>query len=314
VRYFTHRVLATLPTLLGVVTFAFLLIHIAPGDPAELMLGDYAGVSPQVLRDMRARLGVDQPLPVQYARYLGQVLTGDLGRSFRTNQPVLSEIAAQAPYTLVLAVAGILLAILVGIPAGIISGVRRNSAVDYATMTVSMIWLSSPSFWFAILLIYVLAFRLGWFPIFGAGIWGDWKSMLVHLVLPAAVIGVRSAALIARMTRSALLEVLNQDFIRTARAKGLDRYRVVLRHAMRNAAIPVVTIVGLDVAYLLGGAVVVETVFARPGLGKLVVDAIYARDYPMVQGALMGFALAIVLVNLLVDLSYAAIDPRIRYS
>lgn len=313
-RYFTHRVLATLPTLLGVVTFAFLLIHIAPGDPAELMLGDYAGVSPQVLRDMRARLGVDQPLPVQYARYLGQVLTGDLGRSFRTNQPVLSEIAAQAPYTLVLAVAGILLAILVGIPAGIISGVRRNSAVDYATMTVSMIWLSSPSFWFAILLIYVLAFRLGWFPIFGAGIWGDWKSMLVHLVLPAAVIGVRSAALIARMTRSALLEVLNQDFIRTARAKGLDRYRVVLRHAMRNAAIPVVTIVGLDVAYLLGGAVVVETVFARPGLGKLVVDAIYARDYPMVQGALMGFALAIVLVNLLVDLSYAAIDPRIRYS
>jgi ABC-type dipeptide/oligopeptide/nickel transport system permease component len=314
VRYFTHRVLATLPTLLGVVTFAFLLIHIAPGDPAELMLGDYAGVSPQVLRDMRARLGVDQPLPVQYVRYLGQVLTGDLGRSFRTNQPVLSEIAAQAPYTLVLAVAGILLAILVGIPAGIISGVRRNSAVDYATMTVSMIWLSSPSFWFAILLIYVLAFRLGWFPIFGAGIWGDWKSMLVHLVLPAAVIGVRSAALIARMTRSALLEVLNQDFIRTARAKGLDRYRVVLRHAMRNAAIPVVTIVGLDVAYLLGGAVVVETVFARPGLGKLVVDAIYARDYPMVQGALMGFALAIVLVNLLVDLSYAAIDPRIRYS
>lgn len=313
-RYFTHRVLATLPTLLGVVTFAFLLIHIAPGDPAELMLGDYAGVSPQVLRDMRARLGVDQPLPVQYVRYLGQVLTGDLGRSFRTNQPVLSEIAAQAPYTLVLAVAGILLAILVGIPAGIISGVRRNSAVDYATMTVSMIWLSSPSFWFAILLIYVLAFRLGWFPIFGAGIWGDWKSMLVHLVLPAAVIGVRSAALIARMTRSALLEVLNQDFIRTARAKGLDRYRVVLRHAMRNAAIPVVTIVGLDVAYLLGGAVVVETVFARPGLGKLVVDAIYARDYPMVQGALMGFALAIVLVNLLVDLSYAAIDPRIRYS
>lgn len=313
-RYVTHRVLATLPTLLGVVTFAFLLIHIAPGDPAELMLGDYTGVSPQVLRDLRARLGVDQPLPVQYARYLGQVLTGDLGRSFRTNQPVLSEIATQAPYTLILAVAGMLLALLVGIPAGIISGMHRNSAVDYATMTASMIWLSSPSFWFAILLIYVLAFRLGWFPIFGVGMWGDWKSMLVHLTLPAAVIGIRSAALIARMTRSALLEVLNQDFIRTARAKGLDHYRVVLRHAMRNAAIPVVTIVGLDVAYLLGGAVVVETVFARPGLGKLVVDAIYARDYPMVQGALMGFALAIVVVNLLVDLSYAAIDPRIRYS
>lgn len=311
--YVAHRLLITIPTLLGVVTAAFLLIHIAPGDPAELLLGDYTGVSAQVLRELRERLRIDQPLPVQYVRYLGQVLTGDLGRSFRTNQPVLSEILTQAPYTVMLAAAGIVLAVAIGVPAGMISGLRRNTAVDYVTTTVAMIWLSSPSFWFAILLIYVLAFRLGWFPVFGAGVWGDWRSLAVHLALPAVAIGVRSAALIARMTRSSLLEVLNQDFIRTARAKGLGRRALVLRHALRNAAIPVVTIVGLDVAYLLGGAVVIETVFARPGLGKLVVDAIHARDYPMVQGALMVFALGIVLVNLLVDLSYAIIDPRIRY-
>lgn len=313
-RYVARRLLVTLPTLLGAVTLAFLLIHIAPGDPAELLLGDYTGVSPQVLQDLRDRLGLDRPLAVQYVRYVGQVVTGDLGRSFRTNQPVLTEILTQLPYTLILAAAGILVAVLIGVPAGSLSGLRRNSAVDYLTTTVSMIWLSSPSFWFAILLIYALAFRLGWFPVFGAGVWGDWRSLAIHLVLPAAAIGMRSAALISRMTRSSLLEVLGQDFIRTARAKGLTRVNVALRHALRNAAIPIVTIVGLDVAYLLGGAVVIETVFARPGIGKLVVDAIHARDYPMVQGALMVFALGTVLVNLLVDLSYAIIDPRIRYS
>ncbi len=313
-RYVARRLLVTLPTLLGAVTLAFLLIHIAPGDPAELLLGDYTGVSPQVLQDLRDRLGLDRPLAVQYVRYVGQVVTGDLGRSFRTNQPVLTEILTQLPYTLILAAAGILVAVLIGVPAGSLSGLRRNSTVDYLTTTVSMIWLSSPSFWFAILLIYALAFRLGWFPVFGAGVWGDWRSLAIHLVLPAAAIGMRSAALISRMTRSSLLEVLGQDFIRTARAKGLTRVNVALRHALRNAAIPIVTIVGLDVAYLLGGAVVIETVFARPGIGKLVVDAIHARDYPMVQGALMVFALGTVLVNLLVDLSYAIIDPRIRYS
>ncbi len=312
--YLVQRVLATLPTIVGVVTLAFLLIHIAPGDPAELLLGDYTGVTPQVLADLRARLGLDRPLPVQYVTYVGSVLRGDLGKSFRTNQPVMSEIVTQAPFTVVLAAAGVLLAILVGVPSGIVTAVRRNSAVDYLTTTVAMLWLSGPSFLFGILLIYVLAYKLGWFPIFGAGSWGDWRSLASHLALPAAAIGVRSAALIARMTRSSMLEVLHQDYVRTARAKGLGHYAVVYRHALRNAAIPVVTIIGLDIAYLLGGAVVIETVFARPGLGKLVVDAIYARDYPMVQGAIMVFAFGILLVNLLVDLSYAVVDPRIRYS
>lgn len=304
----------TLPTVLGVITLAFVLIHVAPGDPATLLLGDYTGVTPQVIEELRAHLGLGKPLPVQYVKYMANALRGDFGRSFRTNQPVLREIAGQAPFTVVLAVAGVALAILVGVPAGILSGLRRNSAVDYVVTTISMLWLSSPSFWFAILLIYFLSYRLGWFPVFGAGAWGDWRSLAWHLVLPAVAVGVRSAALVARMTRSSMLEVLQQDYVRTARAKGLGTAAIVIRHALRNAAIPVITIVGLDVAYLVGGAVVVETVFARPGLGKLVVDAIYARDYPMVQGAIMVFAFGILFVNLLVDLSYAVVDPRIRYS
>ncbi|MDR7418414.1 MAG: ABC transporter permease [Armatimonadota bacterium] len=312
--YLVQRVLVTVPTVVGVITLAFLLVHIAPGDPAELMLGDYIGVSPQVLSEVRERLGLDRPIGTQYVTYVAQVARGDLGRSFRTNQPVAAEIAVQAPFTVVLAVAGVVLAVLLGVPAGIVTAMQRNTPTDYVTMTVAMIWLSSPSFWFGILLIYVFAYRLGWFPVFGAGAWGDWRSLAVHLVLPAAAIGVRSAALIARMTRSSMLEVLNQDYIRTARAKGLASAAVVLRHALRNAAIPVITVIGLDIAYLLGGAVVTETVFSRPGLGKLVVDAIYARDYPMVQGAIMVFAIGILLVNLLVDLSYALVDPRVRYA
>jgi peptide/nickel transport system permease protein/oligopeptide transport system permease protein len=313
-RYLVHRLLVTIPTVLGVITLAFVLIHIAPGDPAELVLGDYIGVTPEVLAEVRERLGVDRPLGVQYVTYVSRVARGDLGRSFRTNQLVLAEIAGQAPFTVLLTLAGVLVAVFVGVPAGIVAAVRRNTPADYATMTVAMVWLSSPSFWFGILLIYVFAYRLGWFPVFGAGTWGDWRSLALHLVLPAAAIGVRSAALIARMTRSALLEVLGQDYVRTARAKGLADAAVLLRHALRNAAIPVLTIVGLDIAYLLGGAVVTETVFSRPGLGKLVVDAIYARDYPMVQGAIMVFAVSILLVNLLVDLSYAVVDPRVRYA
>jgi ABC-type dipeptide/oligopeptide/nickel transport system permease component len=314
VPYLLQRVLITIPTVLGVITLAFLLVHIAPGDPAELMLGDYVGVTPGVLADVRERLGLDRPLPVQYITYVANALRGDLGRSFRTNQPVIAEIVVQAPFTIVLAIAGVLLAVSVGVPSGIVTAVRRNSVTDYVTTTVAMVWLASPSFWFAILLIYFFAYRLGWFPVFGAGSWGDWRSMALHLVLPAVAIGVRSAALIARMTRSSMLEVLSQDYVRTARAKGLGAAAIVLRHALRNAAIPVITIVGLDVAYLLGGAVVTETVFSRPGLGKLVVDAIHARDYPMVQGAIMVFAVGILFVNLLVDLSYAFVDPRVRYS
>ncbi|MBM3450402.1 MAG: ABC transporter permease [Armatimonadetes bacterium] len=312
--YFVQRTALMAVTLLGVMTFSFLIIRIAPGDPALLMLGDYVGVTAQTVADMRAKLGLDEPIAAQFTKFITSVLRGDLGVSFRNNQPVGREVASQIPYTLLLAGAGILVAILIGIPTGIGAAVRRNTSLDYGLGIVSMIWLASPSFWFAILLIYFFAFKLGWFPIVGAGRWGDWAGMAWHLVLPAAAIGLRSAALIARMTRSAVLDVLRQDYVRTAQAKGLAVGSVVRRHVLRNAAIPVVTIIGLDIAYLLGGAVVIESVFARPGLGKLAVDAIHARDYPSVQGATLIFAFGVVLVNFLVDLSYALIDPRIRYA
>ena len=310
--YLTQRLLATLPTVLGVVTLAFLLIHIAPGDPAELMLGDYTGVTPQVLADMRARLGLDRPLPVQYVSYVTSVLRGDLGRSFRTNRPVLSEIAAQTPFTLILAAAGVAVAVLLGVPAGIVSALRRNTTVDYITTTVAMFWLASPSFWFAILLIYFLSYRLGWFPVFGAGTWGDWRSLALHLILPAAAIGVRSAALISRMTRSSMLEVLHQDYVRTARAKGLAERGVLWGHVLRNSAIPVVTVAGLTYGTILGGTVITESVFAWPGVGRLALEAVYNRDFPLVQATVFVAAFVFVVINFVLDLTYGWLDPRIR--
>ncbi|MBI4277460.1 MAG: ABC transporter permease [Armatimonadetes bacterium] len=311
--YVFRRVLAATPTLIGVITLAFLLIHIAPGSPEALVIGDYVNVSKEFLAQVRTYLGLDQPLYMQYLIYFGNILRGNLGQSFRTQQPVMGEITSQIPATMMLAAAGVALAVLFGIPAGVISALRRNTWIDYLSMTLAMVWLSGPSFWLAVLLLYFFSFRLGWLPFFGAGTPGDVGSMLRHLVLPAVAIGIRSAALIARMTRSSLLEVMGQDYIRTARAKGVAEPGVVRRHAMRNAAIPIATVVGLDMAYLLGGAVVVEYIFARPGLGKLLVDAIYARDYPVVQGTILIFAFGIIMVNIMVDLAYALLDPKIRF-
>jgi peptide/nickel transport system permease protein/oligopeptide transport system permease protein len=309
-----RRLVGTLPTLVGAITFAFLLIRVAPGDPARLMLGDYEAANPRAVAQVRKQLGLDRPLAAQYVVYVVNAVRGELGTSFRTGQSVLGEIAGQVGHTMQLALAAIIVAIGIGVPVGIVAALWRNTWLDYGALTASMMALASPSFWFGILLIYFFAFRLGWFPIFGAGQSGNPLSLAHHLALPAIAIGARSAALIARMTRSALLEVLHQDYIRTARAKGIAEGGVVLRHALRNALIPILTIIGLDVAYLLGGAVVIETVFARPGLGKLIVDAIYTRDYPVVQGAILVFAFGILLVNVIVDLAYAVVDPRIRYA
>lgn len=309
-----RRVVGALPTLIGAITFAFLLIRVAPGDPARLILGDYEVVNPRAVAQVRRQLGLDKPIAAQYAVYVANALRGELGTSFRTGQSVFSEIAGQVGHTLQLATAAIVVAVASGIPVGMLAALRRNTWLDYGVLTASMMALASPSFWFGILLIYVFAFRLGWFPIFGAGQPGNALSLAHHVALPAIAIGARSAALIARMTRSALLEVLHQDFIRTARAKGIAERGVVLRHALRNALIPILTIIGLDVAYLLGGAVVIETVFARPGLGKLIVDAIYTRDYPVVQGAILVFAGGILAVNMIVDLAYTIADPRMRYA
>ena len=313
--YFIRRLLLTLPTLLGVITFAFLLIRVAPGDPAQLMLGDLAAINPEeIVQDFREKFGLDRPLHEQYLKYVLSVLRGDLGRSFRNGRLVFSEILSMLPYTIHLALGGVILAVVIGVPAGTFIAFHRNRLSDYLVSSLSVLWLSVPSFWLGLLLIYFFSYRLGWFPVFGAGESGSWASLIRSLVLPALAVGARSAALVARMTRSSVLDVLSQDYVRTAWAKGLPARIVVSKHVLRNAGMNIVTVVGLDLAYLLGGAVVVETVFARPGLGKLVVDAIYARDYPTVQGAVIFFALVILAVNLIVDLVYALMNPRIRYS
>jgi ABC-type dipeptide/oligopeptide/nickel transport system permease component len=312
VLFVLRRLAATLPTLVGAITFAFLLIRVAPGDPARLILGDEYQNS-QALLAVRAKLGLDRPIAVQYVDYVSDILRGNFGESFRTGQGVLPEILSQVPSTVTLAFAAILVAVAIGVPVGALAALRRNTWIDYVSLTTAMLALAAPSFWFGILLIFVFSFTLGWFPIFGAGQPGNLLSMAHALVLPAVAIGARSAALVARMARSSLLEVLNQDYIRTARAKGIAQAGVVRKHALRNAVIPVLTIIGIDIAYLLGGSVVVEFVFARPGLGKLLVDAIYTRDYPVVQGAILVFSFAIVLVNVIIDLVYGLVDPRIRY-
>ncbi len=313
-KYVLRRFLITVPTIFGVITLTFLMIRLAPGDPAELLLGDYVGISAEVLEDLRRKIGVDRPWYVQYLFYLRDFLTGDLGTSFRTSRPVLQEIVSQFPFTLMLAVAGVVFAVVMGVPTGVLAAMRRNSWLDYISTTLAMVWVSSPSFWFGILLIYVFAFLLGWFPVFGAGKGGNWGSLALHLVLPTIAVGARSAALITRISRSAMLDVLSLDYIRTARAKGVVERLVVYKHALRNALIPIITVIGLDMAYLLSGTVIIETVFSRPGLGKYVIDGVYARDYSTVQGGIVVFAIFVLLVNLLVDLSYAAIDPRIRYA
>ena len=312
--FIARRLVITVPTLLGVLTLAFLMIRLAPGDPAELLLGDYAGLSAQVLEDLRRRLGLDRPLHEQYLIYLTSVLTGDLGTSFRTTRPVLQEIRAMLPYTIMLTVSGMLFAVVIGVPTGVLAALKRNTWIDYVATTSAMLWVSSPSFWFGILLIYVFSFQLSWFPVFGGGSLSDVGSLLHHLVLPTIAVGARSAALITRMSRSAMLDVLSSDYVRTARAKGAGTARVIRHHALRNAAIPIMTVVGLDTAYLLSGTVIIESVFSRPGLGKLVVDSVYARDYSAVQGGIIVFAVFVLFVNLLTDIGYALVDPRVRYA
>jgi ABC-type dipeptide/oligopeptide/nickel transport system permease component len=308
-----RRLVVLAPTLLGVMTLAFVLIRLAPGDPALLLQQESGSGTAASARAFRRDHGLDRPLVVQYGLYLRNALTGRLGISFRTRQPVMDEIRVMIAPTVILATAGTALAVVIGVPAGTLAALRRSTLTDYATMVLSMLSLASPSFFLAALLMYVFAFKLGWFPFFGLGD-GTILSTATHLTLPACAIGLRAAALIARMTRSSILQVLGQDFVRTAWAKGLRAPRVVRRHVLTNAAIPIVTIVGLDVAYLLGGSVIVETIFSRPGLGKLLVDAISARDYPMVQAAILIFAAFVIAANMLVDLIYALVDPRVRYA
>jgi ABC-type dipeptide/oligopeptide/nickel transport system permease component len=302
VTFFLRRLLQTVPVLFGVSLAAFLMLHLVPGDPASLFAGMEA--SRADVESVRRALGLHEPLPVQYARFLGRLATGDLGRSFKTGRSVAEEIGARYANTLVLGLAAIAVAVASGMAAGIVSAVHKYTALDAAALLASLAGLSMPPFFLGLTLMLVFSVWLGWLPLAGNETWR-------HLVLPAATLGIPAGAVLARMVRSSLVEVLEQDYVRTARAKGLSEAVVVNVHAVRNALIPVVTVVGLQLGYLLGGAVVTETLFAWPGLGRLIVQAITARDFPVVQASVLLLAVTFVLINLLTDLLYSVLDPRI---
>jgi peptide/nickel transport system permease protein len=305
-----RRALAALPTLVGVLVVVFLVVHLIPGDPVRALLGDQA-TAEQIART-RQDLGLDQPLVVQFLDYLARLLQGDLGVSIASRQPVAEQIAARLPSTATLAIAGVLMSVVIGVPLGVLSATLRGRFADFATLVISSFGVAAPPFWIGILLSTAFAIHLGWLPAIGGGEPGDTGSILRALVLPATALGLAGMALVARMTRSSMLDVLSEDYVRTARAKGLGERAVIYKHALRNAAIPIVTVIGLNFGHLLGGTIVMETVFARPGIGKLLLDAILGRDYPVVQGVTLVIAVSFVLVNLLTDLTYPFFDPRLK--
>lgn len=296
--------LIAIPSILGVMIIVFAMVRLAPGDPAQLLAGEFADA--ETIELIRERFGLNDGIEVQFWRFVSGVATLNLGESTRTKRLVTQDLATYFPNTIELALGAIFVALLFGIPAGIFAALRPNSPLDLAVMVFALIGVSMPVFWFGLLAILIFSVQLGWFPVAGRGTFR-------HLILPAISLGLGSMAIIARMTRSSMLEVLNQDFIRTARAKGLVHSAVVLKHALRNAMVPVVTVIGLQFGALLAGTVITETVFSWPGIGSLLVQSILARDYPVVQGAVLLIAVSFILVNLIVDLIYGYIDPRIRY-
>jgi peptide/nickel transport system permease protein len=304
--YVIRRALVAIPTLLGVATVVFSLLRLLPGDPANLIAGPTA--TPESIANIRHQLGLDLPLWQQYLSFLGHLVRGDLGISSRTGQPVLQEIAIRAPYTAELALASLFLAIAVGVAAGVVAATRRSSGADLGISSAAVFGVSMPVYWLGLMLIIVFAVRLRVLPAAGN------DEGVLSLVLPTITLALFSMGLIARQTRSAMLEVLGQDFVRTARAKGAGRQSVLIRHALRNALLPIVTTIGLQFGILLGGAVITESIFAWPGMGRLLLDSISARDYPVVQGVVLLLSVAFIAINLLTDLVYAYVDPRIRYS
>ena len=299
-----RRIVLTLPVLLGVATLVFALIHLVPGDPALAMLGDSA--SPSDVADLHARLGLDQPLLTQYGHFLTGLIHGDLGTSFRYGTPVAHEIAERLGRTAELALAAMLVAIAVAVPLGVLAALYRGRAIDQAAMAASLAGISMPNFWLGPLVAIVFAVELGWLPVSGTGSWRN-------LVLPALTLGAALAAIHARLTRVSLVEELRELYVLAARARGLSRTRAVVAHAFRNSLIPVVTIVGLQFGAVLTGTIITETIFAWPGVGRLLIQAITFRDYPLVQGCILLISITYVTMNLLVDLAYAWLDPRIRY-
>ncbi|MCX7172144.1 MAG: ABC transporter permease subunit [Proteobacteria bacterium] len=332
--FFLRRAGLVVPTFLGITLLVFSLIHMIPGNAVEALSGE-RGMDPLRYARLLHEFGLDQPLYLQYLQYLGKVVRGDLGYSITTHEPVLREFLSLFPATLELSCCAMLLALLIGLPAGILAALKRNTLLDYSVMGISLTGYSMPIFWWALLLILLFSVTLGWTPVSGridilfdlppvtglmlidsllSGEPGAFKSAVSHLILPTVALGTIPLAVIARMTRSSMLEVLREDYVRTARAKGLSRWRVIGIHALRNALIPVITVIGLQVGTLLAGAILTETIFSWPGIGKWLVEAIHRRDYPVVQGGILLSASIIILVNLSVDIMYGMINPRIRRS
>lgn len=289
--------------LFGVVTIVFFLIHLIPGDPVEVMLGDQALATDKAA--LRAALGLDRPLLAQYGSYLLGVVQGDLGMSLFSKQPVLAAIGVRLPATLELMLGGMVIALMISVPLGVVAALRPRTVVDAGAMFVSLLGISIPNFWLGPMLIIVFSLWLGWLPV-------NERGGMEHLILPAITLGTALAAMLSRMIRSSLLEVLGEDYVRTARAKGLAERVVIMKHAFRNALLPVVTIIGLQIGALLSGAIITESIFDWPGIGSLLLDGIYTRDYPIVQGCILVIAMGYVVVNTLVDISYGVIDPRVR--
>lgn len=305
-KYILMRVLSAVPVLIALSIAVFLMLHLVPGDPVMVMFRDVSGTQEQ-MEKLRAQLGLNDPLPVQYLRFAGRAIQGDLGRSIWSNQPVTTMIRQALPHSLELTIAAAALAVLLGVTLGVVAASRRGGLLDAASMVTALLGVSIPNFWLSMLLILVFGVHLRWLPTIGEGSWR-------HLILPAVALGFSGAAILARMTRSGVVEILSQDYIRTARAKGLSQQTVIFRHALRNALIPVVTVFGLQIGHLLAGAVIVETVFARRGIGRVLVESIDARDFPVAQGTVLFIAISYMAVNLAVDLCYSVIDPRVRYS
>lgn len=310
IKFISKRLLLSIPTLIAVLTVVFIIVRIVPGDPAIVILGDTA--TSEALDAMRERLGLNDSLVKQYSDFLLAALKGDLGASLVTGKPVMAAVLNVLPYTLELTIAGVLLGIVFGIPFGVLTSIYRNSSVDYFTRTFSLLGLSFPAFYSAILLILVFSLYFGWFPVISEPDMSNLGQRLHHLVLPAINLGLIMMAYITRATRSSMLEVLREDYVRTAKAKGVPGMVVLFRHALRNALIPVITVIGLYLGVLIGNSVLTEIVFNRPGLGKLIVGALNQRDYSMLQGLMVVYAFFIVVTNLITDLTYGFTDPRVK--
>lgn len=303
-RYIIKKLLLMIPALLGLTIIVFLILHLSPGSPVDLIAGPNA--SPEVRENIEKKLGLDQSLHAQYFTFINNILTGDLGTSILQNRPVAEIISERIRITFELGIYALIFSFVISIPIGVIAAIKRNTMADYVSMTGALIGLSLPTFLFGLLLLYIFGYKLGWLPLSGYGTYQ-------HLILPTLTVGLTDAAITARMVRSSMLEQIRQDYIRTAKSKGIREEKILFKHALKNAMIPIITLFGMRLGLIFGGSVIIETVFSIPGIGKLMVDSIFSRDYPVVQGSMLVLATLVLIGNLISDILYAAVDPRIKY-